>query len=87
MSDYIYRFAVPVDGEWHEIEGCGTPIHIGCRRADELEFWAWSMPGQGPRTFKVVGTGHPVDEPVRYRGTAMAPGGDLIWHLLERCES
>lgn len=80
----IYRYEVPVDDETHEVCIEGDPLHVGCRQIDTVEFWAIANRGPlVPRRFTVVGTGHPFDEGHRYWGTAVAPGGQLVWHLLE----
>jgi hypothetical protein len=76
----IYRYEVPVDDNHHVIELEGDPLHVGCRRIDVVEFWAIAEGGPAiRRRFTVVGTGHPFDEGHRY----VAPGGQLVWHLLE----
>ena len=41
------------------------------------------------RTFRFVGTGHPIEEPAEklsFVGTAQMRGGALIWHLFEITE-
>ncbi|MGI5286622.1 DUF7352 domain-containing protein [Nonomuraea polychroma] len=79
----IYRYEVPVDGQWHEIHACSTPLHIASRERGIVEFWAWHRPDLPARHFRVYGTGQPVLDGEKYRGTAVAPGG-LVWHLMER---
>lgn len=81
----IYRYEVPVDDQTHEVHIEGDPLHVGCRQTDVVEFWAAAGPLSpgSPRRFTVVGTGHPFDDAYRYWGTAVAPGGQLVWHLLE----
>lgn len=82
----IFRYEVPVDDRWHEIElRGGYPLHVAARRRDVVEFWAHydeSQPVVEKRRFIVVGTGHPLPAaPTVYHGTALA--GALVWHLLE----
>lgn len=83
----IFRYEVPVDDMVHEIHGAGTPLAVGCRDPRVVEFWAINdsdvLPM--PRFFTVVGTGHSLDRLrcPRHRGTAVAPGGALVWHLIE----
>jgi hypothetical protein len=87
----MIRLEVPVDDEWHPIRlpyGAG-PHHIACRRADVVEFWTYTLipiVDDGPaREFRVFGTGQPYSlHEVAYHGTAIAPGGQLVWHLFER---
>lgn len=84
----IFRFEVPVDDQPHRIALNAGPIAIGCRQPDRVEFWAIHDDDPesfvGHRTFIVVGTGHPLPARVRaVHGTAVAPGGQLVWHLVE----
>lgn len=81
----ILRFEVPVDDQWHTITGCTMPMYVGCRTPGIVEFWAWERPTSRPRRYRVIGTGHPIDDDddVWYCGTAIAPGGQLVWHLVE----
>lgn len=82
----IHRFEVPVDGEWHTIRLTGGPIFVACREIHVVEFWARSADPKFSvdRIFRVFGTGHAITNPARYVGTAIAPGGRLVWHLMER---
>ena len=90
MSARIFRYEVPVDDRWHWIELQGDPLSVDCRFLATVEFWA--MHGDSAesrrRAFIVVGTGHELPflkdgESWRHWGTAVAPGGALVWHLLE----
>ena len=88
MSTRIFRYEVPVDDEWHEINLQFDPLSVDCRALDVVEFWAFDEPFGPPKTqrrFRVFGTGQvlPEDEPCSYVGTAIAPGGQLVWHLME----
>lgn len=79
----IFRYEVPVDDQWH-MHHCFTPLFVGARRLDVVEFWAVEWPG-AKRQFRVIGTGHATpEEGMEYRGTVIAPGGLLVWHLMER---
>ena len=52
---------------------------------DQLCLWALVDP-KAPtetRSFRVVGTGHPIEEPGEFVGTAQMRGGLLVWHLFE----
>ena len=85
----IFRFEVPVDDQWHPLDVPDplTVTRIGCRRRDVVEFWAVAHGQTWPRQFLVVGTGQPFDlNRDIVHGTAVAPEGDLVWHLLERYE-
>ena len=86
----IYRYEVPVDGEWHTWTLQGEPLMVGCRKPEVVEFWADYVDDVAPvlADFMVVGTGDPwPDEANEYVGTAIAPGGDLVWHLIRKTEA
>lgn len=85
MSSRIFRYEVPVDDQWHRIEGCLAPLHVDCRQLDVVEFWAWEYTDTTVADeYRVIGTGKPIDDPIQYMGTAIAPGGHLVWHLVRR---
>lgn len=81
----IYRYVVPVDDHWHTHALSGSVLHVACRSADVVEFWA--LHSGGPtidRAFRVFGTGQPIPPAAStYVGTAFAAGGALVWHLME----
>lgn len=81
----IFRFEVPVDDQWHPIKLTGSPISVGCRDPRVVEFWAIEADPVHSitRQFRVVGTGQPLPEACQFWGTAVAPGGALVWHLVE----
>lgn len=80
----IYRYEVPVDDEWHAIE-CSPALHVDCRELTVVEFWAHPAPeGTKARKFRVYGTGQEIDKAAMYVGTALAPGGGLVWHLMAK---
>ena len=92
MSARIFRHEVPVDDKWHWIGLQGDPLSVGCRRLDVVEFWTIHSDDDSAesreRAFIVVGTGHELPyikdgERWRHWGTAVTPGGALVWHLLE----
>jgi hypothetical protein len=81
----ILRYQVPVDDDDHELMIHRRIVHVACRRRDVVELWAVDAGPRVVRRFRVFGTGHEFD-PVRYDyvGTGIVPGGDLVWHLMER---
>jgi len=87
MSWRIFRYEIPVDDQWHTIALLGDPLAVGCRRLNVVEFWArWATDGSAgvDRRFMVIGTGHMAPNNAwRHWGTAIAPGGQLVWHLIE----
>jgi hypothetical protein len=79
----LYRYEVPIDGLWHAVEGCSTPLFVAARRSDPVEFWAYPRPDLPARWFRVYGTGRPVPEGAEYRGSVVTNGGLYVWHLFE----
>ena len=84
MVDAIYRYEIPVDDRWHPLQLSGRIVHVDCRSMHAVEVWALHTDGpQAVRTFRVYGTGQPLPPGIDYVGTAIAPGGKLVWHLIE----
>jgi hypothetical protein len=84
LRQTIYRYEVPVDDRWHPLQLSGRIVHVDCRNARAVEVWA--LHSGGPvvtRSFRVYGTGHELPPDVQHVGTAIAPGGQLVWHLVE----
>lgn len=80
----ILRFEVPVDDRFHLIRVPRNSIlHVGCRNERAVEFWIGEhASGDEVRAYQVYGTGQPIPEGTKYEGTAVAPGGRLVWHLM-----
>jgi hypothetical protein len=69
---------------WHAIPLSGDVVHVAARQPDSVELWAVNSDGPAThRRFRVVGTGWPIPDGVRHVGTAIVPGGILVWHLIE----
>lgn len=84
MADAIYRYEIAVDDRWHPLQLSGRIVHVDCRNPRAVEVWALHTGGSPlTRTFRVYGTGQPFPPDVQHRGTAIAPGGQLVWHLIE----
>lgn len=85
MSTAIHRYEVPVDDRGHGIALRGRILHVGCRKPEVVEFWAFDDDGaeEDWPSFQVFGTGQPLPAGWRWVGTAVAPGGALVWHLCE----
>lgn len=84
MPDAIYRYEVPVDDRWHPLQLSGRIVHVDCRNPRAVEVWALHTDCSPlTRSFRVYGTGHPLPPDVQHRGTAIAPGAQLVWHLME----
>lgn len=85
MSRAIFRYEVPVDDQWHEIDLTGPIVYVALRDPSVVEFWAWHTDGPAVTSeFRVFGTGHPLPAgPLTYRGSVVTAGGHLVWHLME----
>lgn len=84
MSGVIYRYEVPVDDKWHEIDLSGPIVHVAGRRTSVVEFWAFNQGSLARRrAFRVYGTGQPLDDDCgMHVGTVVHP--TLVWHLFSR---
>ena len=82
----VIRHLIPADDATHGLGLNGAILHVATRLVDAVEVWTLDSGGPTtPRTFLVVGTGHPwPDGDWTHVGTAIIPGGVLVWHLLER---
>jgi hypothetical protein len=81
----VFRYQVTLDGPV-TIGLTGTPVAFGALGYSAgIEFWAEhddTLPAV-PRTFAIVGTGHPVPDGAAYVGTAPRTREGLVWHLYE----
>jgi hypothetical protein len=80
----VFRYEVPVDDEWHEVQLTGPIVHVAAHfgQVSPLHFWALSGVGEPhPARLRVFGTGHQVPDDAEYRGTAIIE--PLVWHLFE----
>lgn len=82
----IHRFEVPVDDKWHRATLFGPIVHVGARRIDPVEFWTMNnSPVPTQLDLRIYGNGQPIeDHGAQYVGTAMVPGGTLVWHLISK---
>ena len=80
----IHRYEVPVGGPHRLILG-GPILHVASRITDTVEFWAIHDDDgiQQQRAFQVVQTAEEIPDGARHVGSAIAPGGRLVWHLFE----
>lgn len=84
MADSIYRYEIPVDDGWHPLQLSGRILHVACRSMGVVEVWALHTDEPAiTRSFRVYGTGQPLPPGIDYVGTALTPGGQLVWHLFE----
>ena len=85
MTRTIYKYAVPVDDQWHEVP---TPlpasvVFVGCPDGfATVNVWAEVDP-QGEETstrkMRAFATGQPVPDGASYVGTALAE--PFVWHV------
>lgn len=85
----IIRHVISVDDRVHIIPvpvGSNAILHIASRRMNEVDIWVMDDPSKKIREahFRVVGTGHEIDDNEYWVGTCVVPGGALVWHLVER---
>lgn len=84
MADTIWRYEIPVDDRWHPLQLSGEILHVDCRNMRTIEVWALHTDEPAEtRSFRVYGTGQPMPDNLDHVGTALAPGGQLVWHLME----
>jgi hypothetical protein len=83
VSGNILRYEIPVDDQWHPLQLSGDIVHVDSRNPRVVELWAISGGPTATRGFRVFGTGQPLPDNVKHIGTAIPPGGQLVWHLLE----
>lgn len=89
-SRSVFRQVIPVNGQWHTLFLRGPIIHVATRHEDCVEIWFIedSDAGDEPRTLRVYGTGHAIDEPSAVHvGSAVTPSCRFVWHLFERVAS
>lgn len=86
----IHRAELTIDDRPHGIDLTGDILHAAVRRPGAVDVWYQTAPdGMEPmrRSFQIVGTGQPIPAHLGYfishKGTAIAPDGQLEWHVLE----
>ncbi|WP_405187328.1 hypothetical protein OG582_40625 (plasmid) [Streptomyces anulatus] len=86
QPEVIHRYEIPIDDQNHRFTIGQGPLHFACRQDGKVEFWAYAPTTTSTltREFTVVGTGHPLPVGTWHVGTAIAPGGSLVWHVLEQ---
>lgn len=87
MSRTIWKFEIPVDDRWHEVNmpAPAKIVHAACVGAYGT-VWVWAeVTPEGKETdarkLRVFGTGHPIPDEATYVGTA--PSAPFIWHVYE----
>jgi hypothetical protein len=85
MTRAIYKYAVPVDDEWHEvsIHGPARVLHVDCQD-DYGTVYLWAevdIEGTGDtvRNMRAFATGQAIPDGASYVGTALT--GPFVWHV------
>lgn len=85
MTRVIYKYAVPVDDEWHEVSmpGPSRVVYVNCPQSFEIvNLWAEvdiEGVGDSRRRMRVFGTGQAIPDGASYVGSTLA--GPLVWHV------
>ncbi|NEA61356.1 hypothetical protein [Streptomyces sp. SID12488] len=92
MTRRMLRHRIYVTGQPQTRNIHSDPVHVAADRIGVAEnaphvvdFWAEGSleePGTA-RTFLVVGTGHPIPDGARHRGTTPRTPDGMVWHLYE----
>lgn len=82
----IWKYPVPIN-DYFELEmPQGAEILTVQMQYNEPQLWALvdKMAPRETRSFRLAGTGHPIDDPrLDYIGTVQMMEGQLVWHIFE----
>lgn len=81
----VWKFGFPVDDRFRVSMPAGARILSVQAQRECPCLWALVDSSAEPevRTFRLAGTGHPVDDGLTYLGSFQMAGGRLVWHLFE----
>jgi hypothetical protein len=90
----VFKYTLPIDDEvrismpaFAEVLSVGYQGNSNGEGFPTLSLWALTDPfiPSLPRTFRIVGTGHPIEEPEKWKfiGTVFLYGGTLVFHVFE----
>lgn len=92
MSWTVYRYTLEI-GKVATLQlPAGGPLHVDSKRGDWTNVSVWLLANYGestvrtPRTFAVIGTGHPLPDPVhgwQHVGSCTDPTHEYVWHVFE----
>lgn len=89
-SGAIWKYDIPIDDDAHayDIPDGAAIVHAGTTALTPtncVSFWAFVLPGNArvSRSFRIVGTGHPINYGETYCRTVSHPDQVLVWHLIE----
>jgi len=86
----ILKTQLPVDNDWHELEGVHFPgqiKHIACQfDVSIVQVWFEEDTNEYVRTpsnikGRIYGTGQPIEDIASWAGTTVVADGELVWHL------
>lgn len=98
----IYKYPLAItDTQTIDLPLESKILSVGYQGGDELVLWALVYPGHRPfpKTFRIIGTGHPIRDPdsLRYIGTVqmksdpmddgqgnISSGQIYVWHVFEQ---
>lgn len=81
----MFVYVIEVDDQVHEISLAGDPVGVAAVGDVAVQFRAENRsPGyEMLRYFRVFGTGKPLPDNARWRGTCPRTPAGLVWHLYE----
>jgi len=87
----IYKYELHVGAATAIVMPAGAIVLTVQMQGNRLVMWALldaTLPLTETRTFRVVGTGHPIPDiaQLHYLGTAQMHGFGLVWHVYEKFE-
>jgi hypothetical protein len=86
VTDTVWKFTLPDPTNKVAMPAGAEVLHVA-EQDGRIALWARVDPGmfdRVTRTFHVVGTGTPIPKgPSGFRGTAVAAGGSLVFHVFE----
>lgn len=88
MRKRVLRYEFPIDDEDHVFRtGAGPILHVDQKdESHYISIWTEINGDEDlkARTFRVFGTGHPIDGPWSYVGTSVHHHTGLVWHVYEK---
>lgn len=87
----VFKYDIPLTRATFDMPDGARIVHVACQHdASSVQLWAEVDDATltRRRQFHIFGTGHPIPEDTGGRefihvGTAIAPGGALVWHVYE----
>lgn len=83
----IYKYKVPGSNTKFTMTlPVGAEVLTVQKQGLDINMWVLQIAGPAKleeRNFRVIGTGHPFDENLKYVGTVQELEGALVWHYFE----